>query len=278
MFRYLVRRTLWAMLLFLVIMFVTFVIFFIAPNDPARAVCGGETAQRACLVLATREAEARQADVRAVRQLPRCRLVIHQSLGTSYATSQRHQREDREGGAGDRDARLRRRGALDDDRAHGGHPVRPPAAVAVRPIRDGLRPDRRVRAPGLDRADPLVLLRREVAHHADRELRELLRRARRLRAARRALAVVLPHDFALVDVRASVRGALRPHDQGERDGDDERGLRAHGESQGRSGAARHGQRTFSATPCCPSSRCSGWTSASPSAARSSPRRSSSYRA
>ena len=53
MFRYLVRRTLWAIVLFLIIMFVTFVIFFMAPNNPARAVCGGDQARPACLELAT---------------------------------------------------------------------------------------------------------------------------------------------------------------------------------------------------------------------------------
>jgi peptide/nickel transport system permease protein len=53
MFRYLVRRLLWAVLLFLIITFVTFVIFFIAPADPARAQCGGERASPACLKLAT---------------------------------------------------------------------------------------------------------------------------------------------------------------------------------------------------------------------------------
>lgn len=53
MFRYLVRRLLWAMLLFLIITFVTFVIFFIAPADPARAQCGGERASPQCLKLAT---------------------------------------------------------------------------------------------------------------------------------------------------------------------------------------------------------------------------------
>ena len=53
MFRYLVRRLLWALLLFLIITFVTFVIFFIAPADPARAQCGGERASPQCLKLAT---------------------------------------------------------------------------------------------------------------------------------------------------------------------------------------------------------------------------------
>ena len=55
MFRYLVRRVLWAALLFLVITFVTFVIFYVGPNNPARAVCGGDQAKRECLVQATRK-------------------------------------------------------------------------------------------------------------------------------------------------------------------------------------------------------------------------------
>ena len=53
MFRYLIRRILWAVLLFIVITFVTFVIFFMAPNNPARAVCGGEQASPRCLSVAT---------------------------------------------------------------------------------------------------------------------------------------------------------------------------------------------------------------------------------
>jgi peptide/nickel transport system permease protein len=53
MFRYLIRRVLWAILLFLIITFVTFVIFFIAPADPARAQCGGERASPQCLALVT---------------------------------------------------------------------------------------------------------------------------------------------------------------------------------------------------------------------------------
>src|SRR5215210_8192925 len=87
MFRYLVRRILWAILLFAVITFVTFVIFFIGPNNPARAVCGGEQAKRQCLRLAT---EKLGLDKPMYVQYYRFvkRLVIHQDLGTSYATSQ----------------------------------------------------------------------------------------------------------------------------------------------------------------------------------------------
>ena len=87
MFRYLVRRILWAALLFLVITFVTFVIFYVGPNNPARAVCGGEQAKRECLVQATRKLGLdKPMPVQYERFLRR--LVIHQDLGESFATSQ----------------------------------------------------------------------------------------------------------------------------------------------------------------------------------------------
>jgi peptide/nickel transport system permease protein len=87
MFRYLIRRILWAILLFIVITFVTFVIFFMGPNDPARAQCGGDQAQPACLKLVT---EHYGLDKPLYIQYWRFfkRLVFHQSLGHSYATGQ----------------------------------------------------------------------------------------------------------------------------------------------------------------------------------------------
>ena len=60
-------------------------------------------------------------------------------------------------------------------------------------------------------------------------------------------------------------------DPRERDGDDERGLRAHRPRQGRVRAPRDASSTSCATACSRSSRSSAWTSASRSAARSSPR-------
>jgi peptide/nickel transport system permease protein len=75
------------MFLFLVITFVTFVIFFMAPNDPARAMCGGDQASRACLVTATEKLGLdKPVLVQYFKYLDR--LVVHQDLGTSYATSQ----------------------------------------------------------------------------------------------------------------------------------------------------------------------------------------------
>ena len=87
MFRYLIRRILWACLLFIVITFITFVIFYVGPNNPARAVCGGEQAKRECLVRATEKLGLdKPLTVQYYRFLKQ--LVVHQDLGTSFATSQ----------------------------------------------------------------------------------------------------------------------------------------------------------------------------------------------
>jgi peptide/nickel transport system permease protein len=87
MFRYLVRRVLWAILLFMVITFVTFVIFFMGPQDPARAQCGGDQASRSCLVLVTEKLGLNR-PLYVQYGLFLNRLIIHQDLGTSYASGQ----------------------------------------------------------------------------------------------------------------------------------------------------------------------------------------------
>ena len=87
MVRYLIRRILWACLLFVIITFVTFVIFFMGPNDPARAQCGGDQAQPACLKLVT-EKYGLNKPLYMQYWYFFDRLVIHHNLGVSYATSQ----------------------------------------------------------------------------------------------------------------------------------------------------------------------------------------------
>jgi peptide/nickel transport system permease protein len=85
--RYLIRRVLWAALLFLVVTFVTFVIFFMAPVAPERLVCGGAQAQPACM----REAIQRLGLNHPVPEqyaLFLKRLVLDRSLGTSFVTRQ----------------------------------------------------------------------------------------------------------------------------------------------------------------------------------------------
>jgi peptide/nickel transport system permease protein len=87
MFRYLVRRLLWAILLFIVITFVTFVIFYMAPADPARSYCGGDNARPACLALATKKLGLNESVPVQYYHFLR-RLVVDRSLGTSFRTSQ----------------------------------------------------------------------------------------------------------------------------------------------------------------------------------------------
>jgi peptide/nickel transport system permease protein len=87
MFRYLIRRILWALLLFLVITFVTFVIFFMGPQDPARAQCGGDQATRSCLKLVTEKYGLNKPIYIQYGRFFK-RLVLHFNLGHSYQTGQ----------------------------------------------------------------------------------------------------------------------------------------------------------------------------------------------
>jgi peptide/nickel transport system permease protein len=86
-FRYLVRRLLWAALLFLVVTFVTFVIFFMAPVAPQRLVCGGAQARQDCMRAATKKLGLDH-PVYYQYGLFLKRLVIERNLGTSFITKQ----------------------------------------------------------------------------------------------------------------------------------------------------------------------------------------------
>jgi len=78
---------LWACLLFLVVTFVTFVIFFMAPVAPQRLVCGGAQAKPACMVAATKKLGLDH-PVYYQYGLFLKRLVIDRNLGTSFITKQ----------------------------------------------------------------------------------------------------------------------------------------------------------------------------------------------
>ena len=86
MFRYLVRRLLWAAVLFLIVTVVTYVIFFLIPVDPARQACG-QRASDACVENAT---EHLGLDKPVYVQYGRFlwRLVGHFDLGRSFANRQ----------------------------------------------------------------------------------------------------------------------------------------------------------------------------------------------
>jgi peptide/nickel transport system permease protein len=83
MFRYLVRRILWAILLFLVVTFVTFVIFFMTPANPGRLLCGGERARADCIEEATQKLGLDEPIVVQYAKFLKS-IVVDQSLGTSF--------------------------------------------------------------------------------------------------------------------------------------------------------------------------------------------------
>src|SRR3954447_2740383 len=81
MFQYLVRRILWAIVLFLTITVVPYVIFFIITADPAKLACG-QRASPECIKIATQNLGlAKPVYVQYWKSLTN--LVVHQDLGKS---------------------------------------------------------------------------------------------------------------------------------------------------------------------------------------------------
>jgi peptide/nickel transport system permease protein len=86
MFRYLIRRVLWACMLFLVITMVTFVIFFMIPVNPAKQACG-QRATPTCIKNTTKTLGLdRPIHIQYLKFMDR--LVIHHNLGKSFVTRQ----------------------------------------------------------------------------------------------------------------------------------------------------------------------------------------------
>jgi peptide/nickel transport system permease protein len=86
MFRYLIRRVLWAMVLFVAVTFVTYVIFFLVPAHPERAVAGRNAGPEDIARAAHFIGVDQPVYVQYGRFLKR--LVIDHSLGFSFATRQ----------------------------------------------------------------------------------------------------------------------------------------------------------------------------------------------
>jgi len=86
MLRYLVRRVLWACVLFVAVTLVTFVIFFVIPQDPARQVCG-QRATPQCIESA-RHFLGLDRPLAVQYGLFLDRLVVHHSLGRSFTNRQ----------------------------------------------------------------------------------------------------------------------------------------------------------------------------------------------
>jgi peptide/nickel transport system permease protein len=79
---YLVRRLLWAIVLFLAVTAVTYIIFFTMPSDPARLACGQRASQNCVRAAAAFIGTDRPVYVQYARFLDR--LVVHHSLGRSF--------------------------------------------------------------------------------------------------------------------------------------------------------------------------------------------------
>src|SRR3954451_15606162 len=82
MLRYFIRRLLWACVLFIAVTLVTFMIFFVVPQDPARQACG----QRATATCIERARHFLGLDKPVIVQYGRFldRLVLHPSLGVRW--------------------------------------------------------------------------------------------------------------------------------------------------------------------------------------------------
>src|SRR5215216_1798137 len=87
MLRFLIRRLLWAGFLFIAVTLVTYVIFFLAPANPERVICGGERARPGCLEKVRDELALDKPIVVQYGKFLQ-RLVIDRDLGKSYITEQ----------------------------------------------------------------------------------------------------------------------------------------------------------------------------------------------
>jgi peptide/nickel transport system permease protein len=85
-FRYLVRRLLWACVLFIAVTFVTYVIFFVIPADPARLLAGKNPTEEQIAKIRHSLGLDQPVPVQYAKFLKR--LVIDRSLGESYSTQE----------------------------------------------------------------------------------------------------------------------------------------------------------------------------------------------
>jgi peptide/nickel transport system permease protein len=86
MFRYLVRRLLWAGVLFIAVTMVSYIIFFLVPAEPARLICGAQCPPDQ--VARVRKEVGLDRPVYQQYGDFLKNLVVHQSLGRSYASRQ----------------------------------------------------------------------------------------------------------------------------------------------------------------------------------------------
>ena len=157
MVRYVIRRLLWAVVLFIAVTVVTYLIFFLIPVDPARLAAGKSATPAEVKAVAHRLYLDRPVYEQYLHFLGQ--LVLHGSLG--YSFNDRQSVNSSIFAAAPVTASLvhRRRRGVDADRGAGRDPLGAQAAVARRPHRHGRRPRRHLGAPGVDRPHGLLHLR-----------------------------------------------------------------------------------------------------------------------
>ena len=84
MFRYLVRRLLWAGVLFIAVTMVSYIIFFLVPAEPARLICGAQCPPDQVERVRKEVGLDRPVYIQYGDFLKN--IVVHQSLGRSYAS------------------------------------------------------------------------------------------------------------------------------------------------------------------------------------------------
>ena len=154
MIRYIIRRLLWAVVLFISVTLATYLIFYIIPVDPARLAAGKAASPHDVQVVAHRLYLDKPIWQQYLHFLDQ--LVLHLNLGYSYANRQDVGDDRHERGPDHGLARPGRRGHLDGDRGPGRRLLGAPAALGGRPRRDDGRPDGHLGAPGVARAHRLV--------------------------------------------------------------------------------------------------------------------------
>lgn len=87
MLAFVVRRLLWSVVLFVAITLVTYVIFFIAPANPERYICGGPQARPECLASVRKELGLDRPILVQYGEFLH-RTVVERDLGTSYINRQ----------------------------------------------------------------------------------------------------------------------------------------------------------------------------------------------
>ena len=230
MLRYFIRRLLWACVLFVAVTLVTFVIFFVIPADPARQTCG-QRATPECIARAQHFLGTRSAGARPVRPLPR---PARRCTSRSAARS--------------RTARTSRSEVLQAapvtaSLVFGGAvlwlmisiPIGILSALRPRSLLDRVTMVRRAdRHLGASRSGSACSPRTSAASGCtSSRSRATASSSRRPATAAGPIAVGLPPDAAVGDVRRALRSDVRADDPRVRDRDARRGLRAHRAREGR---------------------------------------------